>query len=196
MHWSPKFERWFMVSWWKDSAQIRIKQLWCCKESESNPPDFIMLILVKNNSSIWLQCKNKQEITKLVSSHYIPPFKTLLSLFFARVFTCIQLSLFKCLKHKFPTEGITLLLPAVPWVIPHSNKATLPGHNNLSQTNSQSAEVGLIRSAVIMELTSSLGKTHLKKSLGLPPQIDAFVQSWNRDWTLVERRGWQVISAL
>lgn len=115
-------------------TQIRIKQLWCCKESQSNPTDFIILILFENNSSTWLQCNNKHEITKLVSSHYTPPFKILLSLLFVHVFACIQvLSLFKCLKPTFPTEGITRLLPAVPWVIPHSNKAKVPGPSNFSQ---------------------------------------------------------------
>lgn len=126
-------ELWFKVSQWKDSTWITIKQLWCC--TESNPTDFIKCIVFRNNSSIWLQCNNKHGITKLVSSHYTPPSKILLSLlFFTHVFTCIQLlSLFKCLKHKFPTEGMPLLIPAVPWVIPHSKKATSPGPSNFSQ---------------------------------------------------------------
>lgn len=94
-----------------------------------------MLIIFKNNSSICLQCNSMYEITKMLSSHYTSPSKILLSLvFFAHVFTCIQLlPLFKCLKHSFPTEGITLLLSAVPWVTPHSKKATLPGPNHFSQ---------------------------------------------------------------
>lgn len=164
-----QFELCFMVSRWKDSTWIRIKQLWCFKESESNPTDIVVLIVFKTNSSVWLQCNNKHEITKSVSSHYTPPFKILPSLlFFPLVFTCIQLlSSFKCLKHKFPTEGITLLLPAVPQVTPHSEKARYLPLIIPLRTNGHSAEIDLTRSAATMELTPSLGKTHLKKSLGL-----------------------------
>lgn len=195
-----QFELWFMVSRWKDSTWIRIKQLWCFKESETNPTDFVMLIVFKTNSSIWLQCNNKHEIIKLVSSHYTSPFKILPALLFPPlVFTCIQLlSLFICLKHKFPTEGITLLLPAVPWVTPHSEKATLPGPNNSSQDKRPQCWSWSHQISCNDGINSFPWKNSFKEISGtpVPPPITACVQSWNRDWTDVERRGWKVISAL